>query len=81
MVKKIGVRGLVVFLLLMATAGSSYASENQVSGIAALVASEPAGYLIILATGLILVGLRRWMYRKKNLNESIYNGKPLNMGG
>lgn len=79
MVKKIGVSGLVVFLLSMATTGSGYASENQVSGIAALVASEPAGYLIILAAGLTLVGLRRLVKRKKSKlkNKMVYRGSDL----
>lgn len=81
MVKKIGASGLVVFLLSFATAGSGYASENQVSGVAALVASEPAGYLFVFAAGLTLVVVRRWMSRKKNLIKRVCKGNSVNTGG
>ena len=78
MVKKIVVSGLMGFLLSLALIGSSSASENQVGGVAALVASEPAGYLLVFAAGLALVGLRRWINRKKNLNERGRNGNSFN---
>ncbi len=81
MVKNFVMNGYAAFSLSIGIIGDAYASGIQGGGVTRLVASEPAGYLMILAAGLTLVGLRRWMYRKKNLNESIYNGNPLNTGG
>ena len=80
MVKNFVMSGLVAFSSSMVITGNIYASGIQGSGVTRLFASEPVGYLIILAVGLTIVGLRRWMYRKRNLNESIYNGNPLNTG-
>ncbi len=66
MVKKLVMSWLVVFLLSMVIIGSVYASGIQGGGVARLVASEPVSYLLTLAGGLTLAGLRRWMYRKRN---------------
>lgn len=66
MVKKLVMSWLVAFSLSMVIIKNVYASGIQVNGVTRLAAFEPVGYLLILAIGLTLAGLRRWMYRKRN---------------
>ena len=66
MVKKFILGGLAVFSLSTVIIRSVYASGLQGGGVAALVASEPFDYLLILAGGLTLVVLRRLMSRKRD---------------